>query len=677
VNGAGIGAPAVLLFAFGALAGSAVVSLLGPRAVRPALLLATAGSLLLVVAGALAAFGAPLGTPAIIHVGDLLGILPVDLRYDELSGLFLIALGVVASAASLYAIGHHDAVRSRVDGLAYAVFLASLAALFGADTGSAFLFAWEAMALSSAALVFGPHPGPSTARAGYVYLALTHLATAALVAAFAMLGGPLGRLDFASMRVAAGLMDPAGRDVVFLLLLIGLGTKAGLVPLHVWLPRAHPEAPSHVSALMSGVMVKAGVFGILRIVVGILGPGPAWWGFALLALGGLSAILGALYALVERDLKRLLAFSTIENVGIIFMGLGVGLLGLSASSPMLVTLGIAAALVHTLNHAAFKGLLFLAAGSIHGATGTRDLDRLGGLARAMPWTAVLFGLGAIALAGVPPFSGFAGEWLTFQALLTAGAGAAIGGGGVAIEPVWRFACFLAVGGLALSAGLALGAIVKATGSALLALPRSAPAAAAFEVSWVERAAGLLLGVVTVALGLAAGPLRGFAAGVAATAVEAPGGVGIAPPSAIQPIGAYTPLVVAAILAFLAVVLWAAARWRAAAARRVPTWACGIAPTAAHEYTATSFDKPARLFFEPILRPIRSRSVELEPGTPFPHRITYRSDVDHLVESRIYLPLHRATIALAQLARRLQHGTLQLYLAYTVVALVILLVAGRQ
>jgi len=673
VSGVVIAPPAILL-AFAALAGSGVAALLGRRAWPAALLLATVGGFLLAFAGALAVLGAPLGTPVAVHVGDLLGVLPVDLRYDALSGLFLIALGVVGAAASVYALGHHGAVRSRVDGLAYAVFLASLAALFGSDSGPAFLFAWEGMALSSAALVFGPHPGPSTARAGYVYLALTHLATAALVAAFALLGGPAGRLDFASMRASAALMDPAGRDAVFLLLLIGLGTKAGLVPLHVWLPRAHPEAPSHVSALMSGVMVKAGVFGVLRIVVGVLGPGPAWWGFTLLGLGALSAVLGALYALVERDVKRLLAFSTIENVGIIFLGLGVALLGLSAGSPVLATLGIAAALVHTLNHAAFKGLLFLAAGSIHGATGTRDLDRLGGLARTMPWTAVLFGIGAISLAGVPPFSGFAGEWLTFQALFAAGRDAAVNVGGAAIEPVWRLACFLAVGALALSAGLALGAIVKAAGSALLALPRSARAAEAVEVSRVERAAGLLLGAVTVALGLAAGPLRGFATDVAATAQAAPGTV--LPTDAVQPIGAYAPLAVGAILALLAIVLWAASRWRAMPVRRVPTWACGIAPTAAHEYTATSFDKPARLFFEPILRPIRSRSVEFEPGTPFPHRVTYRSDVDHLVESRIYLPLHRATIALAQLARRLQHGTLQLYLAYTVVALVILLAVGR-
>ena len=663
MSGTGIDIPAIFL-AFGALGAAGVMALLGLRAAPVATLLAAAGSLLLTLAGVVAS----LGGAVVVHVGDLLGLLPVDLRYDVLSGPFLIALGVVGTAASIYALGHRGSVRSRVDGLAYAVFLASLAALFGADTGVAFLIAWEAMALASAALVFGPHPGPSTTRAGYLYLALTHLATAALVAAFAMLAGPAGGLDFASMRTARGLMDPAGRDAVFLLLLIGFGTKAGLVPLHVWLPRAHPEAPSHVSALMSGVMVKAGVFGILRVVVGILGPGPAWWGLALLGAGALSAVLGALYALVERDLKRLLAFSTIENVGIIFMGLGVGVLGLSAGSPALATLGIAAALIHTVNHAAFKGLLFLAAGSIQGASGTRDLDRLGGLARTMPWTAVLFGLGAVALAGVPPFSGFAGEWLTFQALFSAGADSAI-------EPVWRFAAFLGVGALALSAGLALGAIVKAAGSALLALPRSKRAGEALEVPRLERAAGLLLAAVTVAAGLAAGPLRAFAIDLATTARATPAAAG--PVVTSQPVGPYAPLAVGAVLTLLAVVLWVAARWAAKPVRRVPTWACGVAPTAAHEYTATSFDKPARLFFEPILRPIRSRHVDFEPGTPFPHRVTYHSDVDHLVESRIYLPAHRASIALAQLARRLQHGTLQLYLAYTVVALVILLAVGRR
>lgn len=648
-----------------ALLMSAGLALVGRRAARLALLVQAAAGAGLAIEG-LSLAG---GREAALHVGSLLGVLSVDLRYDALSGLFLVALGLVAASSSLFALGHHGAIRSRGDGFAYAAFLVSMAALFGSDTAFTFLVAWEAMALSSAALVFGPAPGPSTVRAGYIYLALTHLASAAIVVAFAMLVGPDGRPDFASMRATAQTLEPAARDAAFLLLLVGFATKAGLVPVHVWLPRAHPQAPSHVSALMSGVMVTAGVFGVLRVIVGILGPGPMWWALMLLALGGLSAILGALYALVERDLKRLLAFSTIENVGIIFLGLGVALIGGSAGLPGLAVLGIGAALVHTLNHAAFKGLLFLVAGSIDGATGTRDLDRLGGLVRTMPWTSVLFGVGAVSLAGVPPFSGFAGEWLTFQGLLSTGAASVL-------DPAARLAAMLAVGAIGLSAGLALAAVVKAVGSSLLALPRSTGAGAALEVGRLERGAAALLAVATLAMGLFAAPVRDLAA--AAAAATAPGRPPVVAVAGRLPagLGGYAPLSLAIGLFLIIVAVWAIARRGALSARKVPTWACGIAPTTAHEYTATSFDKPARLFFEPILRPIRSRSLEFEPGAPFPHRLTYRSRVDHLVESRIYLPVHRATIAFAETARRLQQGTLQLYLAYTVVALVIILIVAR-
>ncbi|MES2210522.1 MAG: proton-conducting transporter membrane subunit [Chloroflexota bacterium] len=653
-----------------ALLASAGLALVSRRATQLALLVqAVAGAVLAIEGLSLAG-----GREAELHVGSLLGVLSVDLRYDALSGLFLIALGLVAVSSSLFALGHHGAIRSRGDGFAYAAFLVSMAALFGSDTAFTFLLAWEAMALSSAALVFGPNPGPSTVRAGYIYLALTHLASAAIVVAFAMLAGSDGRLDFASMRAAAQTLEPAARDAAFLLLLLGFATKAGLVPVHVWLPRAHPQAPSHVSALMSGVMVTAGVFGVLRVIIGVLGPGPIWWALLLLALGGLSAILGALYALVERDLKRLLAFSTIENVGIIFLGLGVALIGGSAGLPVLAALGTGAALVHTLNHAAFKGLLFLVAGSIDGATGTRDLDRLGGLVRTMPWTSVLFGVGAVSLAGVPPFSGFAGEWLTFQGLLSAGAASAL-------DPAARLAAMLAVGAIGLSAGLALAAVVKAVGSSLLALPRSTGAGAALEVGRLERGAAAFLAVATIAMGLFAVPVRDLAA-AAATATATAATASVRPTDAAiverlpAGLGGYEPLSLGVVLFLVIVATWAIARRRALPARRVPTWACGIAPTAAHEYTATSFDKPARLFFEPILRPIRSRNLEFEPGAPFPHRLTYRSHVDHLVESRIYVPVHRATIAFAQIARRLQQGTLQLYLAYTVVALVIILIVAR-
>jgi len=451
------------------------------------------------------------------------------------------------------------------------------------------------------------------------------------------------------------------------LLLVGFGTKAGLVPLHVWLPEAHPAAPSHISALMSGAMVTTGIYGLLRFVVMDLGPGPAWWGLLALAIGLLSAILGALYALAERDLKRLLAFSTIENMGLVLLGVAVAMIGSAAGNAALTTIGFAAALLHMLNHALFKGLLFLGAGSVQEAAGTRDLDRLGGLVRVMPATAALFLVGAVAAASLPPLNGFSGEWLTFRALLQ-------GGASTAVDDVSRFALVLAVGGLALTAALALATFVKAAGMTFLALPRSEAASGAREVSRSMRLAMAVLAAGCLAAGVAVGPLAAVMGGVAASAMA----------SAEGPITAAAPAVVptygAAVLAVALVVLvgaaWVMLRWRQAAVRRAPTWSCGVLPEAAFEYTATSFEKPARLFYEPIYRTQRVLDVERHPGTPFPSRIEYHTAVDHALETRVYRPAHHWAIRLAQVVRRLQQGTLQLYLLYIVAAVIVLLIVAR-
>ena len=281
--------------------------------------------------------------------------------------------------------------------------------------------------------------------------------------AFAILAATAGASDFASLAAAAGTLPALGRDVVFVLLLVGFGTKAGAIPFHVWLPRAHPVAPSHVSALMSGVMIKAGIYGIVRFVLEIMGPGPEWWGISVLAIGVVSALLGVLYALMEHDLKRLLAFHSIENIGIILIGVGVALLAAGQGAVALATVALTAALFHTLNHALFKSALFLAAGSIQAAVGHRDLNGLGGLARTMPVTAFAFVIGAAAISGLPPLNGFASEWLTFQGLL--GAGAA-----TALSPLARSSALLAVGGLGLTAALAVACFVKATGCRLPRAP---------------------------------------------------------------------------------------------------------------------------------------------------------------------------------------------------------------
>ena len=422
---------------------------------------------------------------------------------------------------------------------------------------------------------------------------------------------------------------------------------------------------------MSGVMIKAGVYGIVRFGLEILGPGPEWWGLLVLAIGITSAVLGVLYALMEHDLKRLLAFSSIENVGIILVGVGVALLAAGAGDDGLAAIALTAALFHALSHGLFKSALFLAAGSAQAAAGDRDLNRLGGLVRLMPVTTLAFAIGAAAISGLPPLNGFAGEWLTFQGLLGAGADAAL-------SPVARSAALLAVGGLGLTAGLSVACFVKATGVGFLALPRSPGAAAARETSRWMGAPMIALAAACVGVGLAAAPVTAGIGGIAVDAV-----VG-ASRGATLVTRVATPGLAAAVYAaggigvMLLVVAWAT--WfvgiRTRPARRVPTWTCGIVPEPAFEYTATSYAKLIRLYFGPILRPAREVTVELHPGTPFPRTVHYRGEAHHVIDERLYGPLHRAAVGAAQLARRLQNGSLQLYLAYTVTALVILLVLAR-
>ena len=615
------------------------------------------------------------GTPVVASAGEVLGFALIDVRYDALAAVFLVALGVAGAASSVFGIGYqrHGTTGTDRTTAAYPVFLASLALVFGADDAFAFLFAWELMALSSALLVVGSRPSADVARAGYLYLALTHLATAALVVAFAILASAAGATGFGSFGPAAASLSPTTRDVVFVLLLVGFGTKAGAIPFHVWLPRAHPVAPSHVSALMSGVMIKAGIYGIVRFGLEILGPGPESWGLLVLGIGVASAVLGVLYALMEHDLKRLLAFHSIENIGIILIGVGVAMLALADGATALAGVALTAALFHTLNHALFKSVLFLAAGSVQSAVGSRDLNVLGGLARAMPVTALAFGIGAAAISGLPPLNGFASEWLTFQGLIGAG-------GDGALSLVARSAVLLAVGGLGLTVALAVACFVKATGMTFLALPRSPGAADARETSGLMGAAMASLAIACIAVGIAAGPVS------AAIGAVADGLVGQKPPIASGlatvgiPVvgidGVYAAARIAVLLGGVAGLTWLVGV-RRRTTRRTATWTCGIAPEPAFEYTATSYAKLIRLYFGPVLRPAREVSVELHAGTPFPRTVRYRGEVTHVLDERIYGPLHRGAVGAAQLVRRLQSGSLQLYLAYSVAALIGLLLVARS
>jgi hydrogenase-4 component B len=593
-----------------------------------------------------------------------------------LSAWFLVVLAALAIPAAVYSIGYlaHAVPPARtvfVTG-AFNLLLGSVEAVFVADGVIGFLLAWEVMTLATAALVATEHETAANRRAAYVYLAMSHVGTGCLVAGFLVLTSLAGSPAFSA--VLAGSVAAGGlRDVLFVLFLVGFGVKAGVIPLHVWLPEAHPAAPSSVSALMSGALITTGIYGLGRVCVFGLGV-PRWdWGVAFILLGSLSAVLGVLYALTQSDIKRLLAYSTIENAGIIVLGLGSGMTALSSGRGELAAVGIAASLYHVLNHAAFKGLLFLGAGGVVMATGTRQIEEMGGLAKRMPWTALCFLVGSAAISGLPLLNGFVSEWLLFQALLQ---------GFQATPTLSRLIYPVAGALLALTSALAAACFVKAFGVTFLALPRGEAAAKAHESPWVMLAPQAFLAAMCVVLGLVPGfvleGLRGVAAslpGVRPAPEMVRGLCAIAPgPGHFDHLA--PPLVALAVLlaAGLAGALSLAAGY---AVRRAPTWGCGGELTARTEYTATAFSKPLMMIFSAIYRP--TREVQTVGETYFPREVRYRAEIEPTFERFVYGPLTRGVLAAAERMKVIQAGSLHAYLAYVLllgIALLLWLGGGR-
>ena len=531
------------------------------------------------------------------------------------------------------------------------------------------------MSLSAYWLVLTENDQPGTVPAANWYLAMTHAGFAALVAMFLLLSGGELTASFVHMRSNSALLAPLTRDAIFLLALFGFGAKAGIVPLHIWLPMAHPVAPSHVSAIMSGVVIKMGIYGLMRVALDLLGGGPVWWGGLVLSIGAVSALLGVLYALMEHDLKRLLAYHSVENIGIILIGIGAGLVFHSYGLMTLAALGFIGGLYHTVNHASFKGLLFLGAGSVLHATHTRNMEEMGGLIKKMPWTALFFLIGSAAISALPPLNGFASEWLVFQALL----------GGFNI-PVPEVAVLMpiAVGMLALTSGLAAACFVKAFGITFLALPRSHEAQHAHESPLSMRIGMGILALACVGLGLApfvvvpaiGGVLNGLG-GLPDTrqtftfnfSVQSPAGFGQMSPT----------LVMLGLLMLLALV--PLTMWILRVNRRLrvsDSWGCGRAgQTARMEYTATSFAEPLRRVFAELYRPTKELTVEFHPDSKyFVQSIAYKSEIAPLFERLLYDPFLRLVQFAARQVRHLQAGSLHLYLVYITVILIILLLAAR-
>ncbi len=594
---------------------------------------------------------------------------------DPLAGMFVALVGAAAVPVSVYAIGY--AGRERRGCLAYAVFVAAMLVVPLAANVMTFALAWELMSLASYVLVLdGARAGRepvASAHAGWVYAVMTHAGLACLLAGMLLLTAWTGSPRFADWAAAAPTLSAGARSLVWALLALGFAAKAGGVPLHVWLPLAHPAAPSHVSALMSGVMIKLGVYGLLRASFVWLAPALPWWGATLLLVGAVSAVTGVLYAIVDRDLKRLLAFSSIENIGIVLVGTGAAVAFAAAALPALALLALAAALYHVVNHAAFKSLLFMAAGGVLHGTGTRDMEALGGLIKRQPWTAACFLAGAVAIAGLPPLNGFVSEWLTFQALLQ----------NIRLpQPSMNLAFALAIAGLALAAGLAVAAFVKAFGITFLALPRSDAAARAHEAPVAMRVAMVATALACAGLALGASAIVPALAAVAATLVPAPAPITVGAWLTLNISGDFASLSMPAVALALAggillpVLLLVVARARPRV-RRYETWGCGrLLQTARMEYTATAFADPFTRVFDFFYRPAARLDVDAHPESRFfVRRIRYENPTRFIVDEWLYRPLGRVLRAAARRAAVVQSGSPNLYLAYVLVALLLLLLVA--
>jgi len=622
-------------------------------------LIALAGALVHLVTAPSAAATAtlPLGLPW----------LGAQFRADALAAFFLIVVNLGGVTASLYGFGYgrHEQSPGRVLPL-YPAFLGGMNLVVLADDAFTFLLSWEFMSLTSWALVMAHHRVKDNVHAGYVYLVMASFGTLALLLAFGLLAGTEGNYAFAAMRGAQE--SPMIGALVVLLVLLGAGSKAGLVPLHVWLPLAHPAAPSHVSALLSGVMTKVAVYACVRVLFDLLGEPASWQSLIVLSLGGATAALGVLYALMQHDLKRLLAYHTVENIGIIFIGLGLALAFEANGMMSASALALTAALFHVLNHSIFKSLLFLGAGAVLGATGERDMERLGGLIRRMPYTSFAFLVGCVAISALPPLNGFASEWLTFQAILQS-----------PDLPQWGLKLMVpAVGGLlALSAALAAACFVKAFGITFLGRPRT-PAAetaretdrfsltAMFALASLCLLAGILPGLVIdalspVTLALVGGrmPLQSDVAWASIVPIA-------------EARSSYNGLLVFVFIALSApLAAYVIHRFASHAVRRGPAWDCGFPDSSpSTQYTAGSFAQPIRRVFGTSIFGAREHVDMPRPGDL--RAAGMHVELHDPIWETMYAPIAGGVGATAEKLNRFQFLTIRRYLSLVFLALVILL-----
>ncbi len=642
--------------------------------------LTTIASLLATVAGIWAVSS---GTSYQVIVPLGLPDLPFHLRLDLLSGFFLMIVGLLAFFVSIYSIGYvkgYLGLRSVTSLVVfYALFLGGMFLVVLADDAFFFLIAWEMMAAASYFLVLFEDERMENRRAAFLYLVVAHVGAIAILLSFGIMAGlATGFKGFEGYTFDA-MRDtdlPAGwASIAFLLALFGFSAKAGVIPLHVWLPEAHPVAPSNVSALMSGVMLKTAIYGIVRVVFDLIGVFPWWWGALVLVFGLVSAVMGVLYALMQHDLKRLLAYHSVENIGIILIGIGLAMIFTSFDMSLLAALALIAGLYHTLNHAMFKGLLFMGAGAVLHATHEKNMEEMGGLIRFMPWTAVLFLIGCISISALPPFNGFVSEWLTYQAFLLSPA---------LPSPLLNLLIPLGAALLALTSALAAACFVKAFGVTFLGHQRGHHHGRVHEVRWTMRI-GMLLAALTC-LGLGVMPTlmikwmdpiaEDLVGGTIASSASGFGWMWLTPVAA-QRASYSAPIAFLGILSVV-IVTYLLLHTRPGAIRRVPLWDCGFEKvTNRMQYTATSFAMPLRRIFGYLFN-IKEHVRQLPPAThpAFPERLHYHLKVRDRFWGWLYQPVVDASFWISRRIGRMQHGHIQVYLIYSFVTIVVLLIFLR-
>ncbi len=613
--------------------------------------LALAGSLAALAAGVSVMLG---GASANLVLASLGTIGTLSFGIDPLSAFFISIIAFVGAAVSIYSFSYTSEYKEKGYslgrfGFLFNVFVLSMILVVCAQNALLFLVIWEIMAISSFFLVTYEHKEEAAPSSGFIYLLIAHVGAAALALMFLALASTSGSLDFSSFHAAA--YTPIVASAIVVLALFGFGSKCGIIPLHVWLPLAHPQAPSSISALMSGVMLKTAIYGLVRVLFGFLGVGSGgaelWWGLAILALGMVSSVFGVLYSLLEHDIKRLLAYHSIENIGIIFIGIGAAVLFSSVHLPAMAALALFAALYHTLNHALFKSLLFLGAGSIMHATHERDIDELGGLAKLMPFTAILFLIGAASIAAIPPLNGFVSEWLTFTALL----------GGVDSSPITSVAVALAVLALALTSALAVGAFVKAFGIPFLGSPRTKHAVHAKEAPTTMLVGMALLAIGCIAAGVFPSVLARSSIGIL-TSLNFSTSAG----TSIVGVSDGLPSGLIMLLLIVGSALVAAITWLFSSRRnnRVgETWGCGFPQTTPRmQYSAAGFAMPITRALNAWLDPLDKKKASSYGPAIF--------------DDFIYGPISRLFHFIASHSAIFNTGKLGDYLMYLIITLALVL-----